>query len=181
MASAFTHGFFAYTIGKVGFSKQVAFKAFFIAIVLSALPDADVIAFKLGIPYESPFGHRGFTHSIFFAALFAALIVKLFYWSLSIADRQWKMLFLFFFLSMASHGVLDAITNGGMGIAFFWPFSEERFFFPFRPVQSSPLSVARFFSKWGVAVMKSEFIWVWIPCIFLLIINTFIRKETRPL
>ncbi len=179
MASAFTHGFFAYTIGKIGFSKTAALKAFIIAIILSALPDADVIAFKLDIPYESQFGHRGFTHSIFFAAIFAALIVKLFYWSLSIRSRQWLMLFLFFFLSMASHGILDAVTNGGRGIAFLWPFTDERFFFPFRPVQSSPLGIARFFSKWGVEVLKSEFIWIWIPCIFLLIINTFITKESR--
>jgi len=30
------------------------------------------------------------------------------------------------------HGLLDMITNGGKGVAFLWPFTSERFFFPAR-------------------------------------------------
>src|SRR5438477_13211390 len=40
---------------------------------LAMLPDADVIAFAFGIPYEHPFGHRGATHSFVFALFIAAL------------------------------------------------------------------------------------------------------------
>src|SRR5260370_19911109 len=39
----------------------------------SILPDVDVAGFGLGIPYGSLFGHRGFTHSIVFALLVAAI------------------------------------------------------------------------------------------------------------
>lgn len=35
-----------------------------VASLLTILPDIDVVAFGLGIPYGSTFGHRGFTHSI---------------------------------------------------------------------------------------------------------------------
>ena len=42
--------------------------------VCAMLPDIDVIAFSLGIPYEAMFGHRGFTHSFFFAAVVGALV-----------------------------------------------------------------------------------------------------------
>ena len=34
---------------------------------LSLAPDLDVIAFRLGIPYSAPFGHRGAAHSILVA------------------------------------------------------------------------------------------------------------------
>jgi inner membrane protein len=38
-------------------------------IIGSILPDADVIGFRLGIPYGHLLGHRGFSHSIAFALL----------------------------------------------------------------------------------------------------------------
>ena len=36
------------------------------------VPDLDVIAFTLGIPYAHPLGHRGFLHSLLFALLLGA-------------------------------------------------------------------------------------------------------------
>src|SRR5690349_1919698 len=47
--------------------------------VLSLAPDADVIAFALGIPYEAQLGHRGASHSLVIAialGLMAALFVS---------------------------------------------------------------------------------------------------------
>jgi inner membrane protein len=44
----------------------------------SILPDVDVLAFAFGIPYEHPLGHRGFTHSLFFAVLAALLGASMF-------------------------------------------------------------------------------------------------------
>jgi len=175
--SAFTHGFFAYTLGRVGFTKEASLKALLIAIVISALPDADVIAFKFGIPYEHPLGHRGFTHSIFFAFVFSFLLLRIFYRSLKVGSRSWFALFILFFLSMASHGVLDAMTDGGRGIAFFWPFSDERYFFPWRPMKSAPLSAARFFTERGWRVFQSEFAVVWVPCLVLLFSKIVVEKS----
>ena len=40
---------------------------------------------------------------------------------------------------MASHGVLDALTDGGPGVAFLAPFDDTRYFFPWRPIRVSPL------------------------------------------
>lgn len=58
---------------------------------------------------------------------------------------------------------LDAFTNGGLGIAFLWPFSGERFFAPIHPVEVSPLGLSRFLSSKGVAVLWSEILWIWSP------------------
>jgi inner membrane protein len=51
----------------------------------------------------------------------------------------------------ASHGILDAMTDGGLGVAFFSPFDDTRCFFPFRPIKVSPIGLS-FFSC-GLDVM----------------------------
>jgi inner membrane protein len=61
--------------------------------------------------------------------------------------------------------VLDAMTNGGIGIAFWAPFDGTRYYLPWRPIVVSPLGVSRFLSPWGVAVMVSEVLWVWLPAL----------------
>jgi inner membrane protein len=75
----------------------------------------------------------------------------------------------FWYLSLAaaSHGLLDAFTTGGYGIAFLWPFSEQRFFAPVQMIDVSPLSISRFFSSRGLDVLGSELAWVWAPLLAL--------------
>ena len=124
------------------------------------LPDIDVIAFSFSIPYEAMFGHRGFTHSFFFAALVGAAAWHLLHRPGS--DSHRLALFLWFTAVTASHGLLDALTNGGRGIAFFAPFSDHRYFFPWRPIQVSPIGVG-FFSPRGLRVLASEAGWIWVP------------------
>lgn len=128
-------------------------------VVASTLPDLDVLAFRFGIPYAADFGHRGFSHSLLFAGLIGLVGGGLF--------RTWGAKFLvafpFLFVAAASHGLLDAFTNGGLGIAFLWPGSAERFFAPWRPIQVSPFSLDHFVSPKGVAVLQSELRYVWLP------------------
>ena len=69
----------------------------------------------------------------------------------------------YLFLATASHGILDAMTDGGLGIAFFSPFSNARYFLPWRPIAVSPIGVAAFFSERGLNVLRSEFKWIWLP------------------
>jgi inner membrane protein len=129
--------------------------------VCAMLPDIDVIAFAFGIPYGDMFGHRGFTHSLFFAAVMGAVVT----WHLlhqPAPDSHRLALFLWFTMVTASHGLLDALTNGGRGIAFFAPFSDQRYFFPWRPIQVSPIGVG-FFSARGLRVLASEAGWIWVP------------------
>jgi membrane-bound metal-dependent hydrolase YbcI (DUF457 family) len=71
--------------------------------------------------------------------------------------------FMFLFVAAVSHGVLDAFTTGGLGIAFLWPFSPERYFAPIQVIRVSPISAAHIFSPRMIAVLRSEAWWVWIP------------------
>jgi len=134
--------------------------------VCAMLPDIDVIAFSFGIPYEAMFGHRGFTHSFFFAALVgvtaAAHVSHQSHPSHPLHRSHLTALFFWFTAVTASHGLLDALTNGGRGIAFFAPFSDHRYFFPWRPIQVSPIGVG-FFSPRGLRVLASESGWIWVP------------------
>ena len=81
---------------------------------LSILPDADFIAFSLGIPYPHPFGHRGMTHSLLFAVLIG-LVVAL---GLRLRRRPVLLDAVLVTLVVASHGLLDAMTTGGLGVEF---------------------------------------------------------------
>lgn len=159
MASAFAHIAIPTVVYIVFKSKIVNFRVCLLAALLSVLPDADVIAFQYGIPYESPWGHRGFTHSLFFAACVAGLCTLF----TTFLHSSRLTVFLFCFIACASHALLDAMTNGGLGVAIAWPFNQHRYFLPFRPIEVSPVSISAFFSEWGLRVIYSELLWVFLP------------------
>lgn len=130
------------------------------AALCSVIPDLDVIGFEFGIKYEDMLGHRGLTHSIFFAAALAGLVTFTVFGS---SHGNELVIFLFLFLSTLSHPVLDALTNGGLGVGFFAPFSNQRYFFAYRPIEVSPIGIGGFFSRRGLKVILSELRWVWLP------------------
>ena len=165
MASTFTHIFVGEALGKIYAEDKMPARFWVLTAVCSIFPDLDVIAFYLRVPYRHMFGHRGFSHSLLFAAIMGMLAVLLAFRDVPSRSRKWWGLVLFFFLVIASHDVLDAMTNGGYGVGFLSPFDKTRYFLPWRPLVVSPIGVHGFFSRCGWDVMKSEFIWVWIPMI----------------
>ena len=178
MASAFSHAIVALAMGKAFQSKELSWREFVLGALCSALPDLDVIGLYFGIQYGDVWGHRGMTHSIVFAALFAGVLVAL--WYRYKPARTMAGLFLYFFLCTASHGVLDAMTNGGLGVAFFSPFDTTRYFFPVRPVLVSPIGVREFFSEYGVRVLANEVIWIWLPsCVAFLVLRAIQRRGSH--
>ena len=118
-------------------------------------------------------GHRGFTHSLAFAALLAAAVSLSSGW-LRPQIRRFS-LFVYLFLATASHGLLDAMTDGGLGVAFFSPFNNRRYFLPWRPIRVSPIGITRFFSTRGLAVLKTEMMWIWVPSIFVVLLVLALR------
>ena len=139
----------------------------------SIVPDLDVVGFEFGVDYSDMFGHRGFTHSIFFAVLLAVFVVFTFFRN---SHGSQLVIFLFLFLSTLSHPALDALTNGGLGVGFFAPFSNERYFFPYRPIEVSPIGVGAFFSRWGLNVLLSELRWVWLPSAIFFVLGHLIKR-----
>ena len=163
MPTVLTHPAVPLAIG-LGLGKDVTSTPLLIAgVAVSMMPDLDVLAFRYGISYASDFGHRGFSHSLLFAAALALLGACAFRYFHSNFGRA----FWFLFPAAASHGILDAFTNGGLGVAFLWPFSSQRFFTPAQVIQVAPLGISGLLSQRGVSVLLSELIWVWIPCIIV--------------
>jgi inner membrane protein len=140
--------------------------------VCSIVPDLDVISFEFGVRYGHMFGHRGFTHSIFFAVVFAGFMTLIFFHN---SRGNPLIIFLFLMLSTLSHPLLDALTNGGLGVGFFAPFSNERYFFSFRPIEVSPIGFG-FFSHRGLAVILSEIKWVWLPSMIVFTIGHVLKR-----
>jgi inner membrane protein len=144
----------------------------FAAAAATILPDLDVASFALGIPYAHVLGHRGLSHSIAFALLVACIGT----WALRVEDHR-RASFVFLFLSTISHGLLDACTDGGLGVAFFAPFHNARYFFPWTPIRVSPIGTG-FFSARGMMTLRSEMVWVWAPCIALALLGKLVRSRS---
>jgi inner membrane protein len=114
---------------------------------LSMLPDADVIMFKFGYAYRHPLGHRGASHSIAFAAACGLV-------ALGLTRGAWRTAGLVA-LVVLSHPLLDALTDGGLGVGLLWPLSDTRYFAPWRPLPVAPIGWG-FLSMSGLRVALAE-------------------------
>lgn len=115
--------------------------------VLALLPDADVLAFAFHVPYANQFGHRGATHSVVFALAIAALARVVF-------RKPWRVAALISAV-VASHPMLDMLTDGGLGCALWWPLSQQRLFWPWRPLPVAPIGLGMLSSR-GLRVLALE-------------------------
>lgn len=183
MATVFGHALTAFAMGKTypkslptGQAGMVSWKFVALGILCSILPDADVISFYVGIPYDHLLGHRGFFHSFLFSVILGILVTIIFYPK---KLNTWKgfEFMLYFTLCTASHSILDAMTSGGLGVAFFSPWGNTRYFLPWRPIKVSPIGIGNFFSEWGWSVIKSELIWIGLPAIIYIVLMKVIRLK----
>jgi inner membrane protein len=178
MPSVISHAVAAIALKSVSPEPAVPRRLMVLGVVCSMAPDLDVIGLGFGIHYGDLLGHRGLTHSITFAAVLALLgTLAAFPRPLPAVRRGFVWLYLF--LATASHGLLDALTDGGLGIAFFSPFSNTRYFFPFTPVCVCPIGGSSFFSARGMTALLSEILWIWIPSLVFFITVVILRRIWR--
>lgn len=172
MPTVFTHAIVPLALAVAAGRGRISPKLAIAGAVFAVLPDADVVSFRLGIDYAHEWGHRGATHSFVFAALCAA--------ALSLIWREARNLRAFVFLtaSMASHGLLDTLTNGGLGAALLWPFDNSRIFAPETPILVSPIG-RNFFSDRGLSTLVSEVWWIWLPCGLIAAASWGLRRAAR--
>lgn len=118
---------------------------------LAMLPDADVVAFALRIPYAATWGHRGASHSLCIAAVVALAVMA----GTRLARGPVLKAGLLAFAAAGSHGLLDAMTTGGLGAALLWPVDNARYFLPVRPIPVAPIG-AGMLSARGLYVVMVE-------------------------
>ncbi|MGE0594441.1 MAG: metal-dependent hydrolase [Vicinamibacterales bacterium] len=175
MPTVLTHALAASAAARVygGAGLPRRFWAWTCAVAM--LPDLDVVGFPLGIRYGDALGHRGFTHSFAFAALVGVLVAA---WAFPACRSRTgrALLGLHFTLASASHALLDALTDGGLGVALLSPFALDRYFFSVRPIRVSPIG-AGFFSSRGLDVLASEALWVWTPAALCLLAGLALNRR----
>jgi len=169
VASAFSHAAVGLSLGACFAPPGSRVRLLVAGAACAVLPDLDVVGLTFGFHLDHPLGHRGLSHSLALAALAAAILTRaLFRRGLPGLGPfgVWTCLF----LAAASHGALDALTNGGRGVAFLAPFSDARYHFPITPIEVSPISIRAFFSERGLEILANEFVWIGLPLIALVLI-----------
>lgn len=164
MPTNITHAIPAIALGLGIGKKVIPLKVMLTAALISSIPDFDMIGTRyLGVPWDSIYGHRGYTHSIVFAILIAFIAAKFF-------NRDaFNKNFLFFSFCMLSHGFLDLCNDGGLGVALLWPLSDYRYHGLVHPIMNVNVSFrSLYLSTKGLPVFLSEVIWVWLPFLCIL-------------
>jgi inner membrane protein len=138
-----------------------------VAVLCACLPDLDLIGVLFDIRPGDPLGHRGLSHSLCAAAVIAVVAAALAFRSLRVGSRAWWKVVAFLFAATAAHGLVDAMTVGDVGVAFFAPFSAARYFLLWRPLPVCPMGVNEYFGRWGLLVLANELLFLLIP-VFLL-------------
>lgn len=172
MPSIITHAAVPVLIGAALGRRLVSYRLLVAGAIAAMLPDLDVLSFKLGIAYGDVWGHRGALHSLLFAMVIVSLAALA---HRMLASSAWKS-FTFIGLAALSHPLLDMCTNGGLGVALFWPWNNHRWFAPFRPIEVSPIGAARFLSAHGWQVFQSELLWVWLPAGAMVTLIAIVRR-----
>jgi inner membrane protein len=178
MASSFTHAAVALAFAGMSTRWHMPARFWIISVACSIVPDIDAVGFALGIPYDHLFGHRGVTHSLVFAFIASVAVLGFAFPEAARYSRKWWLLLWYFFAVTASHPCLDALTNGGLGVAFFAPFDLTRYFFPWRPLLVSPIGMD-FFGSYGVSVLVNEVLWIWTPLIFVVAMAWWYQQQVR--
>ena len=168
MATIISHAIVAGSLASITSGNISKSRLALVLALLAMLPDLDVIGFRLGIPYGHMLGHRGFTHSILFAVLVAGITPALFFRCTRAFSRRWWELATLAFLATTSHGVIDAFTDAGLGVGFLVPFDETRYFAPWRPLATSPLSVVAFVNGPALRILANEVVWIGFPLLIVM-------------
>lgn len=138
-----------------------------LAALLPVLPDLDVF---LPGRYGTWFGHRGLTHSLLFAAILGVGFAAATYRRLQI---RWWSLALLFFVILASHGLLDAMTRGGEDVPFFWPWGGR--YGNWGPLPVSDIAFDLPDPRYSRAI-RAELLWIWLPVGMAVLLATVYRR-----
>ncbi len=172
MASAIAHAAVVLTRRAARLPQSLDRRLAVATIFCACFPDVDYVSLLFEVRPNETFGHRGATHSLF-AALCVSLVVALLFFPRAYFRRAYP----FLFLAAASHGILDAMTAGDLGVALFWPITPVRFHFPFALVASCPVGINEYFGYWGILTIANEVLYVVTP--IALVVSLFERVDRR--
>jgi len=170
MATDYSHAVAGLGLARLYAAEPMPWAYWGLAVVLPIVPDIDVFS---SAAYGTWLGHRGFTHSLIFALLLgiAAAGVTFRYFRVN-----WWSLAALFFLMIASHGLLDALTRGGEGIPFFWPLGNRYGNWGLMPMSDIALELPD--PRYSRAI-RGELLWLWLPTGLLVGVGMVYRRLKR--
>ena len=178
MASLISHAVAALGVGAAFYRPKLRKRAWVLGVACSILPDADVIGFRFGIPTETS-GATAASHTLCFSPRFLPRPCDPDCVSKSCVRRR-KAALVLFFLGNCQQWLARRHDGWRPGRRFFSPFDTARYFLPWRPILVSPIGVARFLSPRGLAVLRGEIFWIWLPAVFLAFCACLFRRFRTP-
>ncbi len=116
-----------------------------------------------------------------FPLFLATIMARLFSPGDKFMSKPYWRIRTYLFLATSLHPIVDAMTSGGLGVAFFSPFSNHRFFFPFRPIGVCSIGLSGMFSHRGAMIVLSEFVWLWAPSLALAGVSALLKRKQKNL
>jgi inner membrane protein len=109
------------------------------AAVAAMAPDLDALANPMfGLQADSIYSHRGFTHSLF-VAMGAGILAAIIHRRLRVRPLTAAAVV---GGAMASHGLLDMMSDTGLPVAILWPLSATRLYADWRPIHGGELELS---------------------------------------
>ena len=170
MATLYTHAVAGLGIARLATARPMPWSYWVAAAALPCIPDLDVFSTAA---YGSPMGHRGITHSLLFALAAGAVAAGLLHRRFQL--RWWRLTGLFFVI-VASHGLLDAMTWGGEAIPFFWPLGGR--YGNWGPIPVSDIAFELPDPRTSRSI-RAELLWVWLPVVIAVALTELYRTRKR--
>lgn len=171
MATTYTHAVVGLGLAQLYRPGRRRWLYWSLAAILAVFPDIDAFS---SATYGAILGHRGWTHSLLFSLWLALLVASLTFRPL---QASFWALGGVFFLALASHSLLDAITWGGMEIPFFWPLTDRRYG-NWGPIPVSDLAFEIPDPRKSRS-LRSELVWIWLPTAVFVSLLVFWRTVRR--
>ena len=134
-----------------------------LAPLLAVAPDLDWFVSFLDFHKNHILNHRGVAHCLFGAVLLATFTLLIAFRRNQRGGQLWLCLT----LAALSHGLMDACTAGGVGVALFMPFSDSRWACIWQPIHVAPLPLGREDCYLFLASLRTEAFWIGLPALAL--------------
>lgn len=172
MPSFFGHAVAGYAISSAFHRGRPPRRVWILATACAVAPDLDWFTGFLDVQNRFGLAHRGLFHSLLAAGLLAALAVLLG------LDRGRRTLRNGMCIALAtfSHGLLDACTFGGTGVAFLQPFSDAHFVAFWQPIFVSPIPLSGRLTDWLLFSLGTEALWIGGPALLAILVSRFLGR-----
>lgn len=173
MPSLFGHAVAGLALNTAFAGEELPRRSWALTTFCALAPDLDWFSAFVNLPHSGWLDHRGLTHSLPAAALLAGTV----WWLGFEPAHRTRRLLLCLLVAAFSHGLLDACTRGGVGVAAFLPFSKARYVCIWQPLQVSPLPLNATLALRFLRSLLGELLWIGLPA-WLLVLAA--REWKRP-